>query len=61
MNFEPEKEIVLTVVSADKVEGVLQAIMDEAKLNKPGNGIGFVVNLKELTGIAHMLKAWQPE
>jgi len=56
INFEPEKEIILTLVREDKVNDVLQAISDEVKLNKPGNGIGFVINIKELLGIIHLLK-----
>jgi len=56
INFEPEKEIILTFVKEDKVNEVLQVISDEAKLNKPGKGVGFVLNIKGLTGIFHLLK-----
>ncbi|ADL07376.1 P-II family nitrogen regulator [Thermosediminibacter oceani] len=56
INFAPEKEIILTLVKEDKVKDVLQAITDEVKLNKPGNGIGFVINIKELLGVIHLLK-----
>ncbi|TYP56115.1 P-II family nitrogen regulator [Thermosediminibacter litoriperuensis] len=56
INFEPEKEIILTLVKEDKVNDVLQVIIDEIKLNKPGNGIGFVINIKGLTGVIHLLR-----
>jgi len=59
INFDPEKEIGLTCVEEDKVDDVLLAIMDEVKLDKPGNGIGFVINIRGLTGVFHMLKMQQ--
>ena len=56
MNFEPEKEIILTGVKADKVDDVLQVIVNEGKINKPGKGISFVLNIKGIAGIVHLLK-----
>ena len=56
INFDPEKEIILSGVKEDKVDNVLQTITDEGKLNKPGNGIAFVVNIKGLAGIVHLMK-----
>lgn len=46
INFEPEKEIIFSYARDDKVDDVLQAIVDEGKLNKPGNGICFVLNIR---------------
>ncbi|NLO90070.1 MAG: P-II family nitrogen regulator [Clostridia bacterium] len=51
--FEPEKEIVLTLISEDKLEDVLNAVVSTGKLDKPGKGIAFVVNVKKVTGICH--------
>jgi len=56
MNFDPEKEIILSGVKEDKVDSVLQAILEEGKLNKPGKGISFVINIKGLAGIVHLMK-----
>ena len=61
MNFEPEKEIILTFVDESKADAVLQAFVDEGKLDKPGNGIAFVVNMKCLAGVCHLLKTMQAE
>jgi nitrogen regulatory protein PII len=55
-NFGLEKEVILTFVKEDSVDAVLEAIADKAKLDKPGYGIGFIVNIKGLTGISHLLK-----
>lgn len=51
--FEPEKEIVLTLISEDKLEDVLNAVVSTGKLYKAGHGIAFVVNVKKVAGICH--------
>ena len=57
--IEPEKEIVLTAVP-EKITGkVLSAIIEAGKLNQPGTGIAFVIELKKIAGICHMFDgAW---
>ncbi|EFI34603.1 nitrogen regulatory protein P-II [Desulfonatronospira thiodismutans ASO3-1] len=52
--IQPEKEIILTIVSQDISEKVHQAIMDAGHLDKPGAGISFVVELKKVSGICHL-------
>ncbi len=52
--IEPEKDIVLTVIPNDLTERVIQAIMEATDLEKPGNGICLVVELKRVAGIAHL-------
>lgn len=54
--IEPEKEIVLTAVPKEISERVLQAIMEAAELNQPGTGIAFVIELKKIAGICHILE-----
>jgi len=56
MNFDPEREIVLTLAGGDMVDGILQAISDEVEINKPGRGIAFVVDVKGLVGMISLLK-----
>jgi len=56
LNFDPEKEIILTLAEEDMVDKILQAISEEGKLNQPGKGIAFVVPLKSLTGMVHLLE-----
>ncbi|EMG38219.1 nitrogen regulatory protein P-II family [Desulfocurvibacter africanus PCS] len=53
ISVEPEKEMVLTIVSNKITETVLQAIVDGAELEKPGAGIAFVLPLKSVAGICH--------
>ncbi len=53
--IEPEKEIVLTAIPQEKTEKVLSAIVESAGLNKPGAGVAFVVELKQVAGICHLL------
>jgi nitrogen regulatory protein PII len=57
--IEPEKEIVLTAVPNGMTEKVLSAIITAGKLNQPGTGIAFVIELKKVAGICHILDgAW---
>ncbi len=53
--IEPEKEIVLTAVPKTMTQKVLGAIVQAADLDKPGTGIAFVLEIKEITGVCHLL------
>lgn len=57
LSFDPEKEIVFSVTDEEKAPKILSAISKAAKLGKPGNGVAFIVNIKSLTGIAHLLES----
>jgi nitrogen regulatory protein PII len=54
--IEPEKEIILTAVPNEITEKVLSAIIEAGKLNQPGTGIAFVIELKKVAGITHLIK-----
>ena len=41
MSIEPEKEILLTIVSASQVDTILDAIVRAGELNDTGRGIAF--------------------
>lgn len=56
MSIEPEKEIVLTVVNADRAPAILDEIVRAAELNDTGRGIAFVVPVDKLVGVAHFMK-----
>ena len=51
--IEPEKEIVLTVTSSDKIDHILDEIMRVSDLCKPGMGIAFVVPVEKVVGVTH--------
>lgn len=57
--IEPEKELILTLVPKEKTEGILQAIVDAGGLNKPGTGIGFVLDVSKVVGINHFIRDLQ--
>jgi nitrogen regulatory protein PII len=58
--IEPEKEIVLTAVPRDMTEKVLSQVIEAGHLNQPGTGIAFVLELKKVAGICHILDGeWQ--
>ena len=56
MSIEPEKEIVLTVVRADRVDTILDEIVRAAELDATGKGIAFVVPVDKVVGVAHFMK-----
>lgn len=55
ITIEPEKEIVLTLIEREKTNEVLQTIVKEAGLDRPGKGIAFVVEVERVAGISHVL------
>ena len=52
--LEPEKEIILILATDDKIDNILQAVISTAKLNKPGHGIAFIVDINKVAGIRHL-------
>jgi nitrogen regulatory protein PII len=52
---DPEKEIILTVAGSEIAGSILELITQTASLNKPGNGFAFMIDIKNLLGIAHLL------
>lgn len=57
LSIEPEKEILLTVVPAERVDAILAAVVAAAELNEVGRGIAFVLPVEKLVGVAHFLRA----
>ena len=51
--IEPEKEIILTVIRRGLTGKVLDAIVKAGRLTRPGEGISFVLELKQVAGICH--------
>ncbi len=49
--IEPEKEIILIVVNKGKSDEILNKIVDKTDLNKPGEGIGFVLDVEKVVGM----------
>lgn len=56
LSIEPEKEILLTVVPAERVDAILDAVVAAAELNEVGRGIAFVLPVEKLVGVAHFLR-----
>lgn len=54
--IEPEKEILLTIIKKDLTEKVLDSIMKAGKLMEPGEGVCFVLELKKVAGICHLVE-----
>ncbi len=54
--IDEDREVVLTVVKKELEDKVFEAIIDECELNKPGYGITFIMDLKKVDGIVHLLK-----
>lgn len=56
IDFEPEKEVILIITPDSLQEEVLAAITKESQLDKPGKGIGFVLDLSKVRGVARLLE-----
>lgn len=56
IQIEPEKEVVLTLVPGEVVDGMLAEIVRAAQLTAPGNGLAFVVPVEQVVGIAHLVE-----
>jgi len=52
--IEPEKEVILTLIDKEKTDAVLEAIVTGMKLEEPGRGIAFVVDVPKVAGITHI-------
>ncbi|MFD1361295.1 P-II family nitrogen regulator [Lentibacillus salinarum] len=57
---ERERAVILTLVSDEIFHDVRRAIIDSVQLNKPRQGIGFVIDTKKIAGINHLL-GWNGE
>ena len=55
MSIEPEKEILLTIVSASQVDTILDAIVRAGELNDTGQGIAFVLPVEKVAGVARFM------
>ena len=60
ITIQPEKEIVMILVSAGIKDGVLRAIYDAAGLDAPGQGIAFSLPVERALGIGQALKETPP-
>ena len=49
--IEPEKEIILMVVEKEKIDNILNKIVNETELNNIGVGISFVLDVEQTVGI----------
>lgn len=56
INLEEEREVILTAVRDSLVDEVFDEMIEKGELNKPGNGIIFVMDIKQVEGIVHLLK-----
>ena len=57
--IEPEKEIIFTIVREEKSDRVLKAIIKAGRLERPATGVAFVIELKKVAGVVHLVKALQ--
>ena len=51
MEIEPEKEIVLILAQKDIVAPVVSSIREKTKLDEPGNGVLFVLDVNQIYGV----------
>ena len=54
ITIETEKEVILTVIGREGIDDVLKAVIEAGKLDKPGQGIAIVIDVKQVAGICHL-------
>lgn len=54
LEIEPEKDMVLILVPKSLTNSVLQAIAVGMEMDKPGNGISFVIDVSKIVGITQL-------
>lgn len=53
LEYEPEKELIPIGVEEQNLTAVLASVTWAGELDKPGRGIGFVLDLRKVLGLAH--------
>ena len=56
--IEPEKDILLILIDSSKTDAVMSALVEAGKLDRPGHGIAFVLDVPKVTGIVHLGKVF---
>jgi nitrogen regulatory protein P-II 1 len=51
--IEPAKEIIMILIKEEIADKVLDAIVSAGKLDKPGKGLAFVMDVFKVAGICH--------
>lgn len=53
ISIEPEKEIIMILIKEELADKVLDAIVSAGRLDKPGKGLAFVLDVFKVAGICH--------
>lgn len=51
ITIQPEKEIVMILVSSEIKDGILKGLYDAVGVNTPGQGIAFTLPVEDVVGI----------
>ncbi len=54
---DPEKEVIFTLLPEEQLEQVMRAVIAVSKLDQPGRGIAFVLDVSKIIGCVHKLKS----
>ncbi len=55
LTFDPERDVVFSLIEKDKVRTVMDTISENLDLNEPNKGISFIVNVQAAAGISHLI------
>lgn len=51
MAIEPEKEIMMILTTNDRTEAIVASIRENLKIDQPGNGIMFILDVNKTYGL----------
>jgi nitrogen regulatory protein PII len=55
--IEPEKEVVLILIGSELANAVVDAIVRDGRLNEPGRGIAFLLDVPRVVGITELIES----
>ncbi len=53
---DPEKEVIFTLILEEQLEQVMRAVIAVSRLDQPGHGIAFVLDVSRIIGCVHKIK-----
>lgn len=56
IRIEPEKEVILILAESTKTDLIVEEISKKLNINKPGKGVLFVLDVKRVAGVHHLIK-----
>lgn len=61
LQYDPEREIVMSLIPKNNVRAALKRLTNELKLNKPYTGVSLTIDVLNVVGAVHLLERQKPK